>query len=163
MTRGETARALLASLVAFSVGLLAVTDLRAAPTAHAWWSDSVTDTATVSAWTIQAPATTCTDTDGQLFETAAVTWSEVTSPAVLDYRATFNGRPAPVTDNGSTRSVVIDQGLITQVLGSLLGGTYTIVVTPFLPGTSWTGPTSTRRVQGGVSVFPPGLTLECVS
>ncbi|WP_129787625.1 hypothetical protein [Promicromonospora panici] len=59
----------------------------------------------VIAWTVPTTATVCTDTDGELFETAAVTWPETTAPHALDYTATINDVAVSITDNGTTRSV----------------------------------------------------------
>ena len=117
----------------------------------------------VTAWTVPATATVCTDTDGQLFETAAVTWPETSTPHTLAYTATINDVEASITDNGTTRTVVIDQEVLQELFGSLIGGTLTVEVTASLPGTSWTALVATETLQSGVVVLPPGLTLECTS
>lgn len=117
----------------------------------------------LTSWTLPATATTCTDTDGGAFETAAVTWPETSTPHALAYTATINDEPAPVTDDGATRTVVIDQTVLEQLFGGLFGGTLTVEVTVSLPGTGWTAPVATETVRAGVVVLPPGLTLECTS
>lgn len=117
----------------------------------------------VTAWSVPATATTCADTDGPLFETAAVTWPETSTPRALAYTATINGVAAPVTDNGATRSVAINQTVLQQLFGGLFGGTLTVRVTAALPGTAWRAPVATETVQAGITTLPPGLTLECTS
>lgn len=121
-------------------------------------------TAQVIAWTVPATATECTDTDGGLFETAAVTWPETSTPHVLDYTATINDVAATITDNGTTRTVAINQTVLQQLFGGLVSGTLTVRVAASLPGTSWTAPVATETLQSAVIVVPaPRLTLECTS
>lgn len=117
----------------------------------------------VTSWTVPATATACTDTDEPPSETAEVAWPETGAPYALDYTVTVNGEPAPVTDNGATRSVVIDQALLDVLFGDAATGTLTVEVTAFLPGTSWTASVATDTVDAVVTEDPPGLTLECTS
>jgi hypothetical protein len=114
----------------------------------------------VTAWTVPTTATVCTDTDGGLFETAAVTWPETNAPHVLDYTATINDVAASITDNGATRAVVINQTVLQELFGGLFNTTLTVRVTASLPGTSWTAPVATETLESGVAI---GLTLECTS
>ncbi|MFI2364950.1 hypothetical protein [Promicromonospora sp. NPDC019610] len=132
--------------------------------AWAFWADgglAAGPGGPITAGVLPAADTVCTDTDGQLFETAQVTWPEVSAPRALDYTATINDEPVAVTDNGTTRAVVIDQTVLEQLFGGLADGTLTVEVTGSLPGTAWTAPVATETVQAGVVVLPPGLTLEC--
>lgn len=117
----------------------------------------------VSSWTVPATATSCTDTDEPPSETAEVAWPETSAPYALDYTATINEEPAPVTDDGATRAVVIDQALLEELFGSPASETLTIEVTAFLPGTSWTAPVATETIEAVVIEDPPGLALECTS
>lgn len=117
----------------------------------------------VAAFALPATATTCTDTDGQVFETASVSWPETGTPRALGYTATINDRVAPIMDDGATRSVAINQTVLQQLFGGLFGGTLTVRVTAFLPGTAWTAPVATETLRAGVRAVPPGLTLECTS
>ncbi|MFD2794697.1 hypothetical protein ACFS27_14155 [Promicromonospora vindobonensis] len=134
--------------------------------AWALWADggvAAGPTTPVTAWSVPVTTTTCSDTDGPLFETAAVTWPETSTPRALAYTATINGVAASVTDNGATRSVAINQTVLQQLFGGLFGSTLTVRVTAALPGTAWTAPVATETVQAGVTALPPGLTLECAS
>jgi hypothetical protein len=117
----------------------------------------------VTSWTLPATATACTDTDEPPSETVEVAWPETSVPYALDYTATINEVSAPVTDDGATRTVVIDQALLEQLFGSPASGTLTVEVAAFLPGTSWTAPVATETVEAVVTEDPPGLTLECTS
>lgn len=119
--------------------------------------------APVSAWSLPATATTCATTDELLLDTGAVTWPETSTPFALDYTATINGVAAPITDDGTTRTVAINQTVLQQLFGSLLGGTLTVEVTATLPGTSWTASVATETLEAGVTLGPLGLTLECTS
>jgi hypothetical protein len=119
-------------------------------------------TGPVTSWAVPATETTCTDTDVEP-ETARVAWPETSTPYVLDYTATIDGEPAPVTDEGDTRAVVIDQALLDDVLGGAATGTLTVDVTAFLPGTSWTAPVATETIEAVVAEEPPTFTLECTA
>lgn len=116
----------------------------------------------VTSWAVPATETTCTDTDVEP-ETARVAWPETSTPYALDYTATINGEPVPVTDEGATRAVVIDQALLDDVLGGAATGTLTVDVTAFLPGTSWTAPVATETIESVAVEEPPTFTLECTS
>jgi len=115
----------------------------------------------VTSWAVPPTETTCTDTDGEEFETATVAWPETSTPRALDYAATVDGEPLVTTVDGDTRAVVIDQAVLEELFGGPVSGILTVEVTASLPGTAWGAPAVTQAIESVPAEDPPGLTLEC--
>ena len=137
------------------VGLAAGGTSAPQPTSAAWTDAVPINGISLAAYTVPKPViTNCTATPQLAQSAVTVTWSAVSSPYALTYRAvvTQTGQVLTVTGTGSTRSARYPTAQLN------LNGTQTIEITAALPSTpSWTSVPATQTI--GIALL--GLLPSC--
>lgn len=96
-----------------------------------------------------------------------MSWSEVDGANAYDVRyTTSNGTTAPTRVSASVRSVTVNQGLLTLLLGSLGLGTQvvTVAITPVydVGNGTWSSPNvATRNVTARITLLPLSIGMSC--
>jgi signal peptidase I len=149
--RATSTAAGLVLVVGFAAGLAPTPQ----PTSAAWTDAVPIGGVSLAAYTVPKPViTNCTATPALAQSAITVTWTAVSSPYALTYRAVVvqSGQVLTVTGTGSTRSARYPTAQLN------LNGTQTIQITAALPGTpSWTSVPATQTV--GIALL--GLLPSC--